>query len=80
MLDIGDDAMALYCICTDGIQLPFIVVMGMPEFIILDPKAGVCGEHVFIEDMGIVFMEYVEVMADIAFDEAVDIDDSEYNF
>lgn len=68
--------MALYCICTEGMQFPFIVVMGMPEFMMLEPKAGACGEHVFIEDMGIVFMEYVEVIADIALDEAVDIDDS----
>lgn len=78
IFDIGDEAMALYCICTEDMQFPF--VMGIPEFMMLDPKAGVCGEHVFIEDIGMVFMEYVEVMADIAFEEAVDIDESEYSF
>lgn len=66
-------------------QLPFIdiVVIGIPVLSMLDSKLGVCGEQGFIDGIethGILFIAYVGVIGDIAFDEVAIVVASEYNF
>lgn len=66
-------------------QFPFIdiVVMGIPEFNMLEPKAGVCGEQEFmeaIETHDMVFMEYVDVIGDMGFGVAIAEDSVGYSF
>lgn len=79
MLDMGDP-IALYPMAAadDDMQLPFIdmVVMGM-ALSMLEPNAGVCGEHEFMEAMDtqdILFMEYVGVIGDMGMEDAGMVD------
>lgn len=61
-----------------------IVVIGIPELSMLDPKAGVWGEQEFIEGIDtqdMEFIEYVEVIGDMALAEVAIVDGSaEYSF
>lgn len=74
------EPIALYPIADEDMQLPFIdiVVIGIPEFNMLVPNAGVWGEHEFIEAIethDIEFIEYVDAIGDIGFGVAI-VDDS----
>lgn len=86
MFVIGDDVMAPYCMGED-MQFPFmlmVVIEGIPAAafsIPAEPKLGACGEHEFIADIGgIAFIEYVEVIADMAFADVDMPTSDEYNF
>lgn len=57
--------------------------MGIPEFNMLDPNAGVCGEQEFIEAIethDIEFIEYVDVIGDMGFGVAIVDDSVAYSF